>query len=103
TLPGTFTIPTAIPRITSSSHYRLRILAAVPYMTSADNGRDITISTVPYFTLNARTPSNFDPDVIQAGVTAQFNLSPSKFAIDSVFWNFSPDATPSTAIGGLSP
>src|SRR5205807_3273503 len=103
TLPGTFTIAAAIPRMTSSLHYRFRILAAVPYMTSADNGSDITTSTVPYFTLNARTPSIFDPDVVQAGVTAQFNLSPSKFVVDSIFWNFGPDATPSTAIGGLSP
>jgi len=93
TLPGTFTITTIIPTtITSSLHYRFRILAAIPYIPSAENGSDIGIGTRPT-QLNFRTS-------LRAGSTGTpltFTvLSSSDILEDSVFWDFGSGANPAT-------
>lgn len=106
TLPGTFTINTAVPSVANSKHYRFRILAAVPYMVSADNGFDISIGTMPDVEVKYTTSTGFNfLPVVAAGMPAKFTLTQADGdnpIVDSVFWNFGPGATPKTASGGLS-
>ncbi|MDP4230373.1 MAG: T9SS type A sorting domain-containing protein [Bacteroidota bacterium] len=97
TMPGTFSITGTIPiGLTSSTHYRFRILAAIPYMTSADNGNDISIGTPPtcfYFT-------NDQPGYIGTRITftaVQCELENNGDYIDTATWDFGSDASPATA------
>ncbi len=104
-LPGTFTITAAIPAVANAKHYRFRILSASPNMTSADNGSDIVIGTLPDVTISYQTSNGIGHEAVVAeGVSAQFTLSRARGgtpAVDSVFWDFGPDASPQTAAGGL--
>ncbi|HYM20258.1 MAG TPA: T9SS type A sorting domain-containing protein [Candidatus Kapabacteria bacterium] len=99
TLPGTFTINTIIPWV-SSTHYRFRILAAIPFITSADNGSDIAIWSRPdnFGFINMQAGSTGTPITITAQDGA-LDDNPEDFH-DSAFWDFGSGATPAKAITG---
>ena len=94
TLPGTFTINTAIPFVASSPHYRFRILAAIPYMTSADNGSDIGIWTRPY-----AGSTTLGPGFTGTPITFTTGFGPADLADLSYIanWDFGSGATPAKA------
>lgn len=97
TVPGTFTIVSTIPDNAFSSHnYRFRVLGAVPYMASADNGSGISIGALPS---SMDFVSNIGNVVVGSPVGSDVTNPGSDASIDSVFWDFGADATPSTAKG----
>ncbi len=110
TLPGAFTIKTAIPNVISGKHYRFRILAAVPYMASADNGSDIMIGNVPqlrleYGTSLAEVAGSVKPVLIE-GRKGKFTIPLSgsgMYTLDSVIWDFGTDADPPNISGKRVP
>src|SRR5665213_2643904 len=92
TLPGTFTITTAIPgNIVSSARYRFRIMGALPYMTSADNGSDIAIGQVAQ-------PSIYFPDT-DVAVETSFGIFSQGAVSDTFYWDFGSGAMPATDAG----
>jgi hypothetical protein len=93
TLSGTFTINTTISA-SSSTHYRLRILAAVPYITSADNGTDIAIGTPPdwlVFYTGQPGGSVGTPVTFTAHNLPPDNGDDGQY---TAFWDFGSGATP---------
>jgi hypothetical protein len=106
TLPGVFTIKAKMPLELGGKHYRFRILAAVPYIASADNGSDIMIGNLPqikleYGTSLAPVAGSVKPVLVE-GLKGKFTIPISGsgvYKLDSVIWDFGPDANPSTAIG----
>jgi len=96
-LAGTFTIDTTIPHgVSTSAHYRFRILGTRPYVASADNGNDIEITT---------PPGSFDfyPNSVAGVVGTPITFSSPIYdhaeadAHDVGHWDFGSGATPATA------
>ena len=93
TLPGTFMITTTIPpTITTSLHYRFRILAAIPYIPSADNGSDISIGQRPDYVQFEDAPL-----AVEVGTAVSFAARiGGGTSSDSIFWDFGSGANPAT-------
>ncbi len=110
-LPGTFTLVTAIPKTAlGSAHYRIRVIGANPYITSADNGSNIVVGYYPNapefgFRLNfGRANIGFiGVPFLGAPLSGGIYFMPSPPpTIDSVFCDFGADATPATAMGAYA-
>ncbi len=107
TVPGTFTINTAIPPTTLySSHYRIRVIGAYPYTESADNGSDILIGQKPsHNDSTGATKLSVLETALAVGVPMEFSMfrdigSPSA---DTAHIDFGPGATQSVSqFGGVS-
>jgi hypothetical protein len=94
-VPGTFTINAAIPAVTSSSHYRFRMIAAVPYTEGADNGSDINVRTMT-------SPIHLElsgPGAINKSLRFEAVPAGSDASEDTLYWDFSTDANPPSASG----
>ena len=90
--PGTFNIVSSIPTtISSSAHYRFRILGASPYTPGSDNGTDISIGQLP-----SPLYVEMAPTYGAIGKTVRYECVPGGIdnATDSMYWDFGPDATP---------
>src|SRR5581483_997870 len=104
TIAGTFTIQTSIPSVSTSTHYRIRVIAANPYSTSSDNGTDISISPLvagPYVQMNLKGSDAFGLPMsgTAAGLAEEplaIQFKPASNA-DTLNVDFGADATPSTA------
>ncbi len=94
-VPGTFTINAAIPAVTSSPHYRFRMIAAVPYTEGADNGSDIKVGamTSPIH-LELSGPGQINKSIRFEAVPAGSDASQ-----DTLYWDFGADANPPSASG----
>lgn len=94
-IPGTFTINAVIPEIASSLHYRFRMIAAVPYTEGADNGSDVKVSA-------KTSPLHLElsgPGAVNKPIRFECVPAGPDASEDSLYWDFGPDANPSSASG----
>jgi hypothetical protein len=97
TLPGTFTINSVMPKVSSSSsHYRFRMIAAVPYTVSADNGSDVNVGAMPSPIILERN----SPGAINKPISYEAIPGGPDNPTDSLYWDFGADANPAT-YGGV--